>query len=119
MFHELFFDGAEKTYAYILDDQPYTFPHDREVSTVESEAIALLEGLKKAVELEIQHLKIYGDSKVVINQALGASKVRGPSLRSIFSEIMAYLTLIPFFEINWIPRAKNKADAYSRGKEPL
>lgn len=114
MIHELYFDGAEFSYAYVIDGEPHTAHHVKKVTTVESEAIALREGLRHASDLGLEYLKIYGDSQVVINQALGLYKVRGPVLRSIFSEIRAYLTLIPFFEFNWIPRDQNIADQYSR-----
>jgi len=114
MIHKLFFDGSEKAYGFLLDGEAHTYLHDEEVTTIESESLALLAGLKRASELQLQELEIIGDSQVVLNQVLGVAKARGSTQRRINSEIRAYLDLIPHFRINWVPRHLNKADDISR-----
>lgn len=114
MIHKLFFDGSEKAYGFLLDGEAHTYLHDEDVSTIESESLALLAGLKRASELQLQQLEIIGDSQVVLNQVLGSAKVRGKRQRLINSEIRAYLDLIPQFQINWVPRHLNEADQISR-----
>lgn len=111
---QLFFDGAEKTYGFILNGQPYTFEHEEDVGTVESEALSLLHGLKTAVEFGFTTLEITGDSQVVLNMVMGVAKPRGSKLRSIFSEIWGYLEYLDNFKINWVPRRLNPADKISR-----
>jgi ribonuclease HI len=110
----LFFDGAEKTFGFILNNQPYSHTHEGKVGTVQSEAIALLFGLRKAKELGFTKLNIIGDSRVVVDMALGVARVRGPRLRSIFFEIKGYLDSLDDFKINWVPRVLNSADKISR-----
>ncbi len=114
MFHKLFFDGSEKAYGFLLDGEAHTYLHDEEVTTIESESLALLAGVKRAVELQLQQLEVIGDSQVVLSQVLGVSKVRGRKQRLINSEIRAYLDLIPNFKIKWVSRDENPADAVSR-----
>jgi len=110
---EVFFDGAEKTYGFTINNTPYTRHHSRRVTTMESEAIALLEALKQAVKENHLELHIQGDSKNIISMVLGSSKPPKP-LRPIFSEISTYLDHLEYFKINWVSREENKADGISR-----
>jgi len=47
---------------------------------------ALIAGLKKAVELNIQHLDVRGDSQLVIRQMLGQYKVKHPNMIPLYQE---------------------------------
>ena len=41
---------------------------------------ALLTGLKLAIEVRAEHLKIYSDSQLVVNQVKGMYQVKDPSI---------------------------------------
>ena len=41
---------------------------------------ALLTGLKLAIEVKAEHLKIYSDSQLVVNQVKGTYQVKEPSI---------------------------------------
>lgn len=80
---------------------------------MESEAIALLEGLKQAIKENHTEIHIQGDSKNVISMTLGSAKPP-KQLKPIFTEIWGYLEYLENFRINWVPRDLNKADVISR-----
>ena len=41
---------------------------------------ALLIGLKLAIEIKAEHLKVYSDSQLVVNQVKGTCQVKDPSI---------------------------------------
>ena len=41
---------------------------------------ALLTGLKLAIEVRAEHLKVYSDSQLVVNQVKGTYQVKEPSI---------------------------------------
>ncbi len=47
---------------------------------------ALITGMRKARELEIENLNIFGDSELVVRQMLGEYRVRNATLRPLFDE---------------------------------
>jgi ribonuclease HI len=51
-----------------------------------AEYTGLLEGLKKAQELCIDDLEVYGDSKLVINQMNGLWQVKHPNMKVLYDE---------------------------------
>ena len=44
---------------------------------------ALLTGLKLAIEVRAEHLKVYSDSQLVVNQVKGTHQVKEPSIVKI------------------------------------
>jgi ribonuclease H / adenosylcobalamin/alpha-ribazole phosphatase len=71
-------DNAEMaTYAKVLP---------KGTSNNVSEYTGLLEGLKKAQELCIDELEVYGDSKLVINQMNGIWSVKHPNMKVLYEE---------------------------------
>ena len=73
----------------------------------EAEYFALLLGLKKCNELGIKNLKIYSDSKLLVNQIKGNFKVKDEKLKKLYNEAGKLLSKFEF-EIVHIPREKNK-----------
>ncbi len=79
----------------------------------EAEYYALIEGLKKAKDLKIKNLKIFSDSRLIVNQINGKFKVKDSKLKKLF--LCAKKLLEDFnYEITHITRDKNKiADNYA------
>ena len=76
-------------------------------NTVEYEA--LVQGLKKAIELKVKNMKVYGDSEIVINQIRNKSHWISLHLKAYQNEVWELLTNFDAFNIFSIPRVKNVA----------
>ncbi len=77
-----------------------------------AEYTGLILGLKKALELDITHLKVCMDSKLAIEQMGGNWKVKHPDIKKLWEQ--AKLLCEDFIEVTYahVPREKNKrADA--------
>ncbi|KAL0319740.1 UNVERIFIED_CONTAM: hypothetical protein Sradi_5235500 [Sesamum radiatum] len=59
---------------------PYSFTLTQNCSNNVAEYQALIFGLEMAVDTKQQHLKVYGNSQLVINQHLGLYEVKKPEL---------------------------------------
>lgn len=111
----LYFDGSNHTYGYMLGDLhvtepiPFGLPHTNNVG----EYLALIRGLKRALEEDVKELEILGDSQLVIYQVLGMYKVRKPHLKPLLDETRGLLSQFTY-TIRWVPRAENLADNVSR-----
>lgn len=77
-------------------------------------------------DLRLTHLKICGDSKLVINQLQGYWEVHSDWLRPLYEEAKLLTDRIKRVEFMWLPREQNKEtdkltrEAYKRhtGEEP-
>ncbi len=74
----------------------------------ESEYLGLLEVIKKIVNLNIQNVKIMGDSQLVVNQILGVWKCDSPTLRALNQQVHIYLSKIPNWTLKWVRREENQ-----------
>ena len=78
----------------------------------EAEYKALIKALAYLVAEKIHTVKIHTDSQLVASQMNGLWKVKDPKLRILHSEAKKLVSLIPTFEIEYIPRENNtEADA--------
>ena len=69
-------------------------------------------GLEKAIELGCKHIKIFGDSQLVIYQLSGKYNVNSAGLRPLYRQARKLLLQFEEYHLNWIPRHKNsRADA--------
>ena len=99
--HRLYFDGASRgnpgpssfggliydSYGDVLE----TYKARCGIGTNNrAEYLGLLMGIKKAHELGITRLEVFGDSQLVINQLVGLYKVRNPCLREIYNMVKEY-----------------------------
>ena len=84
----------------------------------QAEYIALTHGLQNAYELGIRHLKIEGDSLLVVNQVKGLWKVKDVQLANYHTIVKELLTKFESYTIEHIPRALNK-DADYLSKEAI
>lgn len=74
----------------------------------------LLRGLEAAVELGVDEVEFYMDSKLVVEQMNGRWKIKHPDMQKLAIEARRLLDQIPSFSLEWVPRAKNSvADALS------
>lgn len=93
----LYFDGGSRGnpgpagYGYVLEGP------DGETLAADGHAIGtatnnvaeyrgIIAGMRHAVELGIRHLRVFGDSKLVIEQVKGAWRVRAEGLRALHLE---------------------------------
>jgi len=84
-------------------------------SNNEAEYLALISALHYCYTNGIEPNVIYGDSQLVVKQALGEYKVRKQSLKPYVDEIQYMLPQIGNPLLVWIPRGDNKeADKLSR-----
>jgi ribonuclease HI len=81
----------------------------------EAEYRALIAVLEAAVARGVSSLTVYGDSQVVIGDALGPDLLAAPALRSYRSAARALMARIDGLALRWVPRHKNQqADALSQ-----
>ncbi len=81
-----------------------------------AEYMALIEGLKKALELGARSVEIFGDSRLVIEQIRGKYAVKSPHLRGLYLEVKELLSKFESFDLEWIPESENeKAHRLSEG----
>lgn len=73
----------------------------------EAEYKALIKALAYLVAEGSPTVKIHTDSQLVASQMNGLWKVKDPKLRILHSEAKKLVSLIPAFEIEYIPREKN------------
>ena len=116
------FDGSSKpnpgmmTSGYILRDGDTTVVSETisggEGTSNVAEYIGLYEGLKKALELGCKHIKIIGDSEVVIKQILGPErggyKCNKPRLQSYRDKVRILLGKFHTYEMIHVLRKNNK-----------
>ena len=76
-------------------------------NTVEYEA--LVQGLKKAIELKVSNLKVFGDSEIVVKQIRNQIHCVSPHLKAYQNEVWDLLKCFHAFNIISIPRMKNAA----------
>ena len=83
----MFFDGATRkngagagVILVTLKEEllPYAFTLTENCSDNVAEYQALMTGLEMVIELKITRLKVYGDSKLIINQLIALYEVKKP-----------------------------------------
>ncbi|KAL0293266.1 UNVERIFIED_CONTAM: hypothetical protein Sradi_6947700 [Sesamum radiatum] len=87
---------------------PYSFNLAQNCSNNVVEYQALILGLEIAVDTKQFHLKVFGDSKLVINQLLGLYEVKKPELFPYFSYAQRLIGWLGDVEIEHLPRKDNK-----------
>jgi ribonuclease HI len=75
-----------------------------------AEYTALIEGLKKAISLNVEEIEIRADSQLLIRQVLGQYKVKTPHIKELFVVVMGLLKNFKKYTAVHIPREEN-ADA--------
>jgi ribonuclease HI len=68
---------------------------------------ALLQGLRKALDMRIQNLIVFGDSEIVVRQVRNSIHCFTPHLKCYQSEVWSLISQFSTFNINSIPRTSN------------
>jgi probable phosphoglycerate mutase len=68
---------------------------------------ALIEGLKLARGCGIQHVRVYMDSEMVVDQVNGVSAVRKAHLSELHEHARGLVAQFKSFRISWVPRELN------------
>lgn len=81
----------------------------------EAEYLALIAVLEAAARHGARELTVYGDSRVVLDDATAPHAVKAPALQPYRARVQALLALLPGARLRWVPRHKNlDADALSQ-----
>lgn len=83
-----------------------------------AEYIALVDGLRLAIDNKISHLIVEGDSQLVINQVNGVYKVNAPKLIQYYNVVKTCIKSFEYIEFRHIKREYNK-DADRLANEAL
>jgi ribonuclease HI len=68
---------------------------------------ALLQGLRKALDMRIQNLIVFGDSEIVVRKVRNSIHCLTPHLKCYQSEVWSLINQFSAFNINSIPRSSN------------
>jgi ribonuclease HI len=74
-------------------------------NTVEYEA--LVQGLKKSIDLNVKELKVFRDSEIIVRQVRNTIHCNSPHLKNYQQEVHRLIEHFEAFNITTIPRAKN------------
>jgi probable phosphoglycerate mutase len=67
----------------------------------------LIEGLKLAREHGVEHIRVYMDSELVVDQVNGDCAVKEPHLRELHDDVTALRAQFKSVRISWVPREMN------------
>ena len=70
---------------------------------------ALVQGLRKAIELKVSNLKVFGDSEIIVKQIRNQIHCVSPHLKAYQNDVWDLLKCFNAFNIISIPRLKNAA----------
>jgi len=68
---------------------------------------ALIEGLKLAREHGIEHIRVFMDSELVVDQVNGVSAVKEARLSALHADVSSLRALFKSFRVSWVPREMN------------
>lgn len=90
---------------------------DKGISNNEAEFKALIWGMEKAIELDMESVAFYMDSKIVVNRANGkrpSKKYANERMDAFQDKVFELRKSFKEIYFNWIPREQNMtADYYS------
>ncbi|GLT30220.1 hypothetical protein SLA2020_050340 [Shorea laevis] len=87
---------------------PYAFMLTQHFSNNMTEYQALIIWLEMAIVIRITCLKVFGDSKLIINQLLSLYEVKKPELVPYINYATKLLNQFDQFTIKHVPRLENK-----------
>ena len=115
----LFTDGGARgnpgpaAYGYVLEagDGTVLAAHGERIGVATNnvaEYSGLVEGLRKAAELELSELEVVSDSELIVNQMRGAWKVKNDALRRLWREAMGLATTFDKITYSAVRREHNE-----------
>lgn len=75
----------------------------------EAEYLAMITGLKLALNNNFNTVKVYSDSELLVNQINGKYKVKAKNLQPLFNQVLDVLDEFETFKVSWIPREENSS----------
>ncbi|XP_071909770.1 uncharacterized protein [Coffea arabica] len=97
------------------DILPYSFTLTRRCSNNVAEYQALILGFETTIDMKQLHLRVYGDSKLVVNQLLGIYDIKKPKLISYYKYARQLMEYLDDVTIEHILRSFNQqADSLAR-----
>jgi ribonuclease HI len=103
-------EGSEEKCILIDPKGKQNFPSCRlefECTNNTTEYEALVQGLKKAIDLNIKELKFFGDSDIIVRQVKNIFHCNSPHLRNYWQEVHRLIENFEAFNIIVVPRTKN------------
>lgn len=79
-----------------------------EATNNQAEYTALIEGLKKALELGARRVEIFSDSALLVNQLQGKYKIKNTGIRLLYSQVVKLVGSLESFKISLVPREQNQ-----------
>lgn len=106
---EIYTDGGEGKYCFVIPERKVVKIFEKkDITNNEAEYLAVVEALK-FVE-ENSKVKIFSDSKLIVNQIKMEWHIKQERLRGLFEEVWSLVKKKKIdFNIEWIPRKENKA----------
>ena len=116
---KLFTDGGARgnpgpaAYGFVLEQEDGTVlaAHGEKIGIATNnvaEYTALIEGLRKAVELGVPVLEVVSDSQLMVKQMTGEYKVKNEGLQPLWREASALARRIPVLSYRWVRREHNE-----------
>ncbi|XP_071724465.1 uncharacterized protein [Rutidosis leptorrhynchoides] len=90
------------------DVAPFSFILSRSCSNNVAEYQALILGLEAAIGMKLYHLRIFGDSLLIINQVLGIYEVRKEELEPYYQYAQVLMGWFLSITLEHVPRMKNQ-----------
>ena len=106
---EIYTDGGEDKYCFVIPDKNVVKTFEKKgITNNEAEYLAVIEALKHVEPGS--RVKILTDSKLVVNQLRMEWHIKEKRLRVLFEQALEIIKKKGLsFEIEWIPRSRNKA----------
>lgn len=73
-----------------------------------AEYLAMMEGLRRAAEMEISCIRVLSDSQLLVRQINGQYKVRNARLRELYARSMELLEKFEDWEVEHVDRSENE-----------
>ncbi len=80
-----------------------------EATNNQAEYRALIAGLELAKAEQVEELKVFMDSELIVKQMQGEYRVKNPDLKPLFAQALALTNKFTSVSFHHIPREKNKA----------
>lgn len=73
-----------------------------------AEYLAVISGLKKAIEMKIKDIEVFSDSRLVINQITKKWRVYEKTLKGLNFDVQFFSKQFDKISFSWIPREENR-----------
>jgi ribonuclease HI len=116
---KLFTDGGARgnpgpaAYGFVLEAEDGTVlaAHGERIGIATNniaEYTALIEGLRKAIELGLPRVEVVSDSQLMVKQMTGEYKVKNEGLRQLWLEAERLARQVPALTYRWVRREQNE-----------